>query len=119
VSVWSVIQNIILLFFVWYVACHTGDLTTGLPPLSLVSVTCDFFLKNLVKLSPDDVLTFYIEDMSNSVKSSTAISCSSAVDDSLIIFEVTMNWPYCQTISPSTGLLPMNKVCIITVELGK
>jgi hypothetical protein len=47
----------------------------------------------VIKLSPNDVLTFDVEDISDSMQSSTAISCSSNFEDSLVLFEVILNPP--------------------------
>jgi hypothetical protein len=43
----------------------------------------------MIELSPNDVLIFVVEDMSDFMQSSTTISCSSTVDDDLVLFEVT------------------------------
>jgi len=59
-----------------------------------------------------------VEDIPDSMQSSTAMSCSSTVEDSLVLFEVMPNSPLRYTISPRTGFLLTSKACIITVELS-
>jgi hypothetical protein len=71
----------------------------------------------LIALSPNDVLTFDIEDISDAIQSRTAQSCSSTEDDSSSLFEVTSNMPFRYTISPNTGMMQMNDSCITTMEL--
>jgi len=72
----------------------------------------------LIELSSDDVLTFDVEGISDSMQSSIAMSCSSSTtEDSLVVFEVTSNPPLQYSISPSTGFLLMNKASGISVEL--
>jgi hypothetical protein len=72
----------------------------------------------LIALSPNDVLTFDIEDISDAIQSTTAQSCSSTEDDSLSLFEVISNIPFRYTISPNTGMMQMNDACITTIELA-
>jgi len=72
----------------------------------------------LIELSSDDVLTFDVEGISDSMQSSIAMSCSSSTtEDSLVVFEVTSNPPLQYSISPSTGFLLMNEASVISVEL--
>jgi hypothetical protein len=57
------------------------------------------------ELSPEDVLTFDVEDISDTMQSSIALSCSSTTDNSLVLFAVSSNPPLRYSISPDTGFL--------------
>jgi hypothetical protein len=72
----------------------------------------------LIELSPNDVLVFDIEDISDAIQSTTAQSCSNTEDDSISLFEVASNWLFRCTISPNTGMMQMNHACITTMELA-
>jgi hypothetical protein len=63
----------------------------------------------VIELSPNDHLTFDVEDISDSMQSSNTISCRSTLEDSFVLIEVTLNPPLQYSISPSTGFLLMNK----------
>jgi hypothetical protein len=67
-----------------------------------------YFLQNqmvILEVSPEDVLTFDVEDISDTIQSSIALSCSSTTDNSLVLFAVFSNSPLRYSISPDTGFL--------------
>jgi hypothetical protein len=47
----------------------------------------------IFKLSPEDVLTFEVEYISDTMQSSITLSCSSTADNSLVLFAVFSNPP--------------------------
>jgi hypothetical protein len=59
----------------------------------------------ILEVSPEDVLTFDVEDISDTIQSSIALSCSSTTDNSLVLFAVFSNSPLRYSISPDTGFL--------------
>jgi hypothetical protein len=63
----------------------------------------------VVELSPDDVLTFELEDISDAIQFSAVLSCNSTEDDSLLFYEVKSNWPFRYKMSPNTGIMQMTK----------
>jgi hypothetical protein len=80
-----------------------------------------FFLQHsmvVFELSPEDVLSFDVEDISDAIQSSTALSCSSTTENSLVIFAVFPNPPLRYSNFPNTGFLLMNEPCVISVELS-
>ncbi len=72
----------------------------------------------IFELSPEDVLTFDVEDISDAMQSSIALSCSSTTENSLVIFAVFSNPPLRYSIFPNTGFLVMNEPCVISVKLS-
>jgi hypothetical protein len=80
-----------------------------------------FFLQHqmvVFKLSLENVHTFYVEGISDTIQSSIALSCSSTTENSLVIFAVFSNPPLSYSMSPNTGFLLMNEPCVISVELS-
>jgi hypothetical protein len=70
-----------------------------------------------IEFSPDNILVFNIEAISDVVQSSTALSYIGAGEDSLIKFEVQSNHPTRHTISPNVVVVHNNQTSLITVEL--
>jgi hypothetical protein len=70
------------------------------------------------ELSPEDVLTFEVEDISDTMQSSIALSCRDTVDNSLVLFAVCSNPPFRYSITPDTGLLLMSEPCVMSVTLS-
>ena len=69
-------------------------------------------------LSPEDVLTFDVEDISDTMQSSIALSCSDTTDNSLVLFAVSSNPPFRYSITPDTGLLLTSEPCVMSVTLS-
>jgi hypothetical protein len=70
------------------------------------------------ELSPEDVLTFDVEDISDTMQSSIALSCSDITDNSLVLFAVSSNPPFRYSITPDTGFLLMSEPCVMSVTLS-
>jgi hypothetical protein len=80
-----------------------------------------FFLQHqmvVFELSPEGVLTFDVEDISDTMQSSIALSCSSTTNNSLVLFAVSSNPPLRYSISPDTGFLLMSEPCVMSVTLS-
>jgi hypothetical protein len=94
--------------------CHLRDIILFLESFL-------FFLQHqmvVFELSPEDVLTFDVEDISDTMQSSIALSCSSTTDNSLVLFAVSSNPPLRNSISPDTGCLLMSEPCVMSVILS-
>jgi hypothetical protein len=94
--------------------CHLRDIT-------LFVKSFLYFLQHqmvVFKLSPEDVLTFDVEDISDTMQSSIALSCSDAADNSLVLFAVSSNPPFRYSITPDTGLLLTSEPCVMSVTLS-
>ena len=70
------------------------------------------------ELSPEDVLTFDVEDISDTMQSSIALSCSDTTDNSLVLFAVSSNPPFRYSITPDTGFLLTSEPCVMSVTLS-
>jgi len=70
------------------------------------------------ELSPEDVLTFEVEDISDTMQSSIALSCRDTVDNSLVLFAVSSNPPFRYSITPDTGFLLTSEPCVMSVTLS-
>jgi hypothetical protein len=70
-----------------------------------------------IGLSPDNVLVFDIEEISDVLKTSTTLSYNVVSDDSLLIFEVQLYPPKRYNISPNVGVVHNNQTSLLTVEL--
>jgi hypothetical protein len=69
------------------------------------------------KLSPEDVLTFDVEDISDTMQSSIALSCSNTTDP-LVLFAVSSNPPFRYSITPDTGFLLTSEPSVMSVTLS-
>jgi hypothetical protein len=72
----------------------------------------------IFELSPEDVLTFDVEDISDTMQSSIALSCSNTTDNSLVLYAVSSNPPFRYSITPDTGILLMSEPCVMSVTLS-
>jgi hypothetical protein len=72
----------------------------------------------IFELSPEDVLTFDVEDISDAMQSSIALSCSNTTDNSLVLFAVSSNPPFRYSIIPDTGFLLTSEPCVMSVTLS-
>jgi hypothetical protein len=70
------------------------------------------------ELSPEDVLTFDVEDISDTMQSSIALSCSSTTDNSLVLFSVSSNPPFRYSITPDTGFLLTSEPSVMSVTFS-
>jgi len=109
--------------------CHTGPILRIFVPLPRVSAICVtllvetflYFLQHqmvVFELSPEDVLTFDVEDISDTMQSSIALSCSNTTDNSLVLFAVSSNPPLRYSITPDTGFLLTSEPCVMSVTLS-
>jgi hypothetical protein len=69
-----------------------------------------------IELSPDTILVFDIEEMSDVIHTSTVLSYA-ASEDSVLIFKVQSNRPNRYNISPKVGVVHNNQTSLITLEL--
>ena len=70
------------------------------------------------ELSPEEVLTFEVEDISDTMQSSIALSCRDTVDNSLVLFAVSSNPPFRYSITPDIGFLLTSEPCVMSVTLS-
>jgi hypothetical protein len=70
-----------------------------------------------IELSPYNVLVFYIEEISDVIQTSTALSYNALSEDSILIFEVQSYPPKRYYISPNVGVVHNNQTTILSVKL--
>jgi hypothetical protein len=65
-----------------------------------------------IELSPVNILVFEIEEMSDVIQTSTALSYNAASEDSVITFEVQSSPPKEYNISPNVGVVHNNQTIL-------
>jgi hypothetical protein len=70
-----------------------------------------------IELSPDNILFFTIEEVSDILQTSTPLSYNAVSEDSVLICEVQSSPPKRYNISPYVGVVHKNQTTLITVEL--
>jgi hypothetical protein len=66
-----------------------------------------------IELSPVNILVFEIEEMSDVIQTSTALSYNATSEDSVITFEVQSSPPKEYNISPNVGVVHSNQTTLI------